>query len=79
MLALAGANRDERHIKYNPTSVFVGSFHMYVLNTYFMPGSILDIEHARQNMLLTLVCVCRRQTLTKKMDKYVLSADEKLP
>lgn len=49
MLASAGENSDERHVGHNPTSVFWGLVHVYLLNTYFVPAAILGNEQDRQN------------------------------
>lgn len=66
MLALADKNWAERHVESNPTSVFVGSFSMYLLNTHFVPGTIPGIERDRQNR--SSLCSCGIYMLVKKTD-----------
>ena len=83
MLALAGENRDERHVGHDPTSVFVGLVHVHLLNTYFVPAAILGTEQDRQNRQSLCSCgiymlvVVKRQSLTKKMSNWVRSANER--
>lgn len=83
MLALADENWDERHVEYNPTSAFVGSSHMYLLNTYFVPGTIPGTEQDRQNSQ-SLHCnrhanymLVKKTDITNKINKHMMSANEK--
>lgn len=59
MLALADESWDE-------SSAFVGSFHMYLLNTYSVPGTIPGPEQDRQNR--PSLCSRGSYMLVKKTD-----------
>lgn len=58
---LADENQDERHAE-----AFVESFHLYLLNTYFVPGTILGIQRDKQNR--QSVCSRGIYMLVKKID-----------